>query len=140
MKKYIYLDDVRTPKDSKWEIVRNAKEFREAIQDIGLENIALISLDHDLGETAIKEFFRNAARNKTINYDNILEETGMDCAKWIVDHYLDNYDGSGTNLPEILVHSANPVGAKNIMSYINNFLKSRGLEETCYRVQIPHTS
>jgi len=51
----IYLDDVRTPVDPSWVVVRSYDEFVQKINSIGMENIELISLDHDLGETALQE-------------------------------------------------------------------------------------
>jgi len=52
MKKRIYLDDVRTPVEKdQWVVVRDYVEFVDKVNEIGLENISLISLDHDLGET-----------------------------------------------------------------------------------------
>ena len=47
-KKKIYLDDIRTPVDKQWMVVRNYDEFVDKVTEIGLENIELISLDHDL--------------------------------------------------------------------------------------------
>ena len=41
--------------------------------------------------------------------------------------------------PEVVVHSANPIGSANIMGYINNFLMNEGQSQTCVRVQIEHT-
>jgi len=42
--KKIYLDDVRTPIDKNdWVVVRNYDEFVDKINEIGLENIELIS-------------------------------------------------------------------------------------------------
>lgn len=46
----IYLDDIRTPVDSSWLVVRNYYEFVETVSKIGLENIEIISLDHDLDQ------------------------------------------------------------------------------------------
>jgi hypothetical protein len=51
--KKIYLDDVRTPVDNDWIVVRSYDEFVEKVNEIGLENIELISLNHDLGDTAM---------------------------------------------------------------------------------------
>jgi hypothetical protein len=79
MKQFIYLDDVRTPNDEFWLVVRNYDEFVNTITEIGLENIELISLDHDLGDTAMMEWHTNVYHNFTLNYDNIKEKTGMDC-------------------------------------------------------------
>jgi hypothetical protein len=64
MKSYfIYLDDVRTPHqpidDVEWIVVRSYDEFVSKVEELGLENIHMISLDHDLGVTAMKEYFDN---------------------------------------------------------------------------------
>ena len=59
----IYLDDVRTPVDKDWTIVRDYEQFVSTIQYIGLENIELISLDHDLGDTAMAEWHKNVYHN-----------------------------------------------------------------------------
>jgi hypothetical protein len=42
----IYLDDVRTPTETGWVVVRNFAEFRQRVEEIGLINIEIISLDH----------------------------------------------------------------------------------------------
>jgi hypothetical protein len=125
----IYLDDVRTPIDDEWVVTRNYEEFVESIQKLGLGNIVEISLDHDLGDSAIAEYYANAKPNNILNYDNILEKTGMDCCKFLVDESVE----TNTPLPQIYVHSSNPVGRVNMMSLINNYLKSCGLPETCER-------
>ena len=46
---------------------------------------------------------------------------------------------SNIPLPQIYVHSANPIGSANMMGYINNYLKNCRLPQTCIRVQIEHT-
>jgi hypothetical protein len=119
------------------------------INEIGLKNIEVISLDHDLGDTAMSEYFNNVSPNYTLNYDNIKERTGLDCAKWLVNHFYDTNTewieltriikrGDGMNFPQIYTHSANPIGSANIMGYINNFLMNEAQPQTCVRVQIPH--
>jgi hypothetical protein len=56
----IYLDDVRTPvAKNEWVVVRNYEEFVDKVTEIGLENIELISLDHDLGDSAMLEWHDN---------------------------------------------------------------------------------
>jgi hypothetical protein len=130
----IYLDDVRTPVDKDWTIVRDYEQFVSKIQDIGLENIELISLDHDLGDTAMAEWHKNVYHNYTLNYDNILEKTGMDCVKWLVNQWLD-----GQPVVDVVVHSANAVGSANMMGYINNYRHINRLPQNCVRVQIKHT-
>lgn len=131
----VYLDDVRTPVEKEWVVARNYEEFVKVIQELGLKNINVISLDHDLGESAIAEYYANAKPNNTIDYENILEKTGMDCCKFLVNESMD----TNIPLPQVFVHSANPVGRVNMMGFINNYLKSCGLPETCERIKIKHT-
>ncbi len=130
----IYLDDVRTPIENDWTIVRNYDEFVSTIMYIGLENIELISLDHDLGDTAMKEWHTNVAKNFTLNYDNITEKTGMDCTKWLVNQWM-----NGQPVVDVVVHSANAIGSANMMGYINNYRHINRLPQNCVRVKIEHT-
>lgn len=116
----IYLDDIRTPVDDSWIVVRNYNEFISNVLYYGLENIELISLDHDLGD---------------INQDNIPEKTGLDCCKFLVNHSMD----TKKTLPLVYVHSANPIGSTNMIRYINNYLMNCTLPQTCVSVNIEHT-
>ena len=134
MKKLIYLDDLRTPIDQEWIVVRNYDEFVETINKIGLENIELISLDHDLGDSAMKEWHTNVYHNYTLDYDNITEKTGMDCTKWLVDQWIE-----GKPVVTVKVHSANAVGSANMMGYINNYKHINRLPQDCIRWIVPHT-
>jgi hypothetical protein len=146
--KKIYLDDLRTPIDPTWVVVRDYSSFVKRVEEIGLENIAEISLDHDLGDSAMQEYFTNVSPNYTLNYNNIKEKTGYDCAKWLVDHYYQlnpNLDVSrferkskDFKFPKVYTHSANPIGSANIMGYINNFLFNESRPQTCVRTKIPH--
>jgi hypothetical protein len=149
MKYNIYLDDVRTPKENNWVVVRNYDEFVSKVTEIGLNNIEVISLDHDLGDTAMNEYFNNVSPNYSLNYDNIKEKTGLDCAKWLVNHFYDTNPEwiemnrvikreDGMVFPQVYTHSANPIGSANIMGYINNFYMNEAQPQTCVRVQIPH--
>lgn len=89
----MYLDDVRL-KPSEFDIhCESYKSAVQYIQQFGLPH--LISFDHDLG---------------TI-------ESGFTLAKFIVEYCIDN----NKRLPLYLIHSANPVGAENIKSYMDNF-------------------
>ena len=131
----IYLDDVRTPVDKEsWMVVRNYDEFVDRITKIGLKNIEVISLDHDLGDTAMAEWHKNVYHNYTLNYDNIQEKTGYDCAKWLVERWMD-----GQPVVDVYTHSANAIGSANIMGYINNYRHVNRLPQNCVRVQIEHT-
>lgn len=128
----LYLDDIRTPLDKEWEVVRTFEEFVKHIQQVGLENYDVISLDHDLGDSAIQEYILNGSPNYTLDYNNILEKTGMDCAKFLVAESM----STSIPLPQIYVHSANPIGSANMMGYVNNYLKNQKLPQTCIRVRI----
>jgi hypothetical protein len=133
---YLYLDDVRTPTDGEWEVVRNYDEFVAHIKMNGLENYETISLDHDLGDTAMQEYFNNVSPHYTLDYNNIKEKTGLHCAKWLVAESMNKK----IPLPQIYVHSANPIGSANIMGYINNYFMNCRLPQTCIRVKIEHTT
>lgn len=138
----IYLDDIRTPVDSlgnpdlSWKVVRNYNQFTDFIDEVGLDSVDYISLDHDLGYTAMQEYFRNVKTNYRIDYQNIKEKTGYDVAKWLVEYCLDNE----VSMPKITVHSANPIGSANIMGYINNYLMNCKKPQTCVRTIIPFKS
>ena len=152
----VFLDDVRWPKDvfdytkdpiyvdKTWEIVRNYVDFVNLIVDKYInshELPALISFDHDLAD----EHYEYNLDNKK----KYTEKTGYDCAKWFVDHFYDKnpealtkhrmFRGTKIEFPNVYVHSANPIGASNIMGYINNFLMNEAQPQTCVRVVIPHT-
>jgi hypothetical protein len=133
--KRIYLDDIRTPVESGWEVVRNYDQFVSTIMYIGLDNIELISLDHDLGDTAMKEWHTNVYHNYTLDYNNITEKTGMDCAKWLVEQWM-----NGEKVVDVFTHSANAIGSANIMGYINNYRHINRLPQNCVRVRIEHTT
>ena len=130
----LYLDDIRTPNNDEWLVVRSYDELVSHIRLNGLDKYEVISLDHDLGDTAQKEYFNNVSPNYQLDYNNILEKTGLDCAKWLVAESMN----SKIPLPQIYTHSANPIGAANIMGYVNNYLKNCRLPQTCIRVKIEH--
>jgi hypothetical protein len=130
----IYLDDIRTPVDDKWVVVRSYEEFVDKVNEVGLENIESISLDHDLGISAMREWHTNVYNNYTLDYNNIEEKTGYDAAKWLVEQWMD-----GKPICNVFTHSANAIGSANIMGYINNYRHINKLPQNCVRVQISHT-
>ena len=97
----LYLDDERTPKTNRpWRIVRNFEEATFFVSLYGIPNY--ISFDHDLGE----------------------EKTGYDFAKWLVELDLNGVHKFPSNF-EFNVHSANPIGAKNINDYLTSYFKAK---------------
>lgn len=135
MSKNIYLDDIRTPINNEWIIVRTYDEFIHKINEIGIDNINVISFDHDLAD----EHYRESMYDPDEHYSNYYydgtfkEKTGYDCAKFLVDFCLDN----NKKLPKTFVHSMNPVGGKNIMTLLNNFYIHSNSNFICFRVIIP---
>lgn len=151
MEKWIYLDDIRTPahiEGIEWIIVRDFYEFVEKVSFIGLDKIDGISFDHDLGPKAMDEYYKNVRHHYKLIYDNIDELTGYHACKWLVDFFYENnkersnmaYSDKKKSLikfPKVTVHSHNPIGAANIMGYINNFYKNEAAPESCIRHMWP---
>jgi hypothetical protein len=115
--------------------VRNYDEFVAQLKLNGLGNFEVISLDHDLGEGAMVEYYTNVKNNYMLDYNNIEERTGMDCCRYLVSDSMNEK----IPLPQVYIHSANPIGSANMMGYINNYLMNCRLPQTCVRVQINHT-
>lgn len=124
----LYLDDIRSPRDTypfttveEWTIARNYDEFVKIIEARGLPHI--VSFDHDLSFEHYPFNEPNGGSNnpKVIPYESYKEKTGMDCAKYLVEFCI-NRD---RNLPKWQVHSANPVGAANIRSYLKSYERTR---------------
>lgn len=100
----LYLDDIRNPKTQGFTIARTFEKAVELIQEKGMPND--ISFDHDLGEDGNKKELKS----------------GYDLAKWIVESDIDKI----INIPDDFsynVHSANPVGARNIDGLLKNYLE-----------------
>ena len=132
---WLYLDDVRTPTDNRWQVVKSYDEFVAHIKMNGLEKYETISLDHDLGDTAMNEYYNNVHPNYTLDYNNITEKTGLDCCKFLVAESMN----TKIPLPQIYVHSANPIGSGNMMGYINNYFINGRMPQTCIRIKVEHT-
>ena len=132
---WLYLDDVRTPTDNRWQVVRSYDEFVAHIKMNGLEKYETISLDHDLGDTAMNEYYNNVHPNYALDYNNITEKTGLDCCKFLVAESMN----TKIPLPQIYVHSANPIGSGNMMGYINNYFMNGRMPQTCIRIKVEHT-
>ncbi len=122
----IFLDDVREPKvcfgykndrvylEDGWLTVKNYDEFVKAIQE-HWKDITHISFDHDLAQEHLEDLFSNENWDKHDNliklkYETYTEKTGLDCAKWLLEYSQKDPE----KVIQILVHSQNPVGRKNI--------------------------
>ena len=100
-----------------WTIVRNYDDFVAIILKQGVP--ATVSFDHDLGNTAYQEYFRANGSDKTINYENITERTGYDCAKWLAQYCVDN----NIPVPLYYIHTLNHMGFMNIHSVLESARK-----------------
>jgi hypothetical protein len=119
----LFLDDIRVPtnvtwvdipKDQHYSLVRNYQEFVDLITLRGLPKF--VCYDHDLGLS----HYGHGLNGDDIPYDSYTEKTGYDCAKWLVDYCMKN----GVKHPPYVVHSMNPVGKKNIISYVESYNKT----------------
>lgn len=93
----LFLDDERFPVDDNWVIVR---DFAAAVSYVCRNGFpSFVSFDHDLGDGP----------------------SGHAFARWLIERDLDEGD-----MPEnfnYTVHSMNPVGAKNIKSVMDSYLR-----------------
>lgn len=134
----LYLDDVRTPTETlpnahPWVVVRNYDEFVDYITRNGMPD--LISFDHDLAKEHTEDYFAQFYEQgfQNPNYAEYTEKTGLDCAKFLCEY------SERMNVPilKCAVHSHNPVGSSNILSYINGFKKHMGWPQDAFQMQFP---
>lgn len=137
----LYLDDVRTPKETlpnahPWVVVRNYDEFSNYIITNGIPD--LISFDHDLATEHMEDYFAqfHAQGYQNPSYGDYKEKTGLDCAKFLCEYS----ERMNQPIKQCVVHSHNPVGSDNIMSYINGFKQHMGWTADCYQYRFPHTT
>lgn len=97
--KLLWIDDIRIPPNNDWVWVTNAED---AEREIFSGEYTLVSFDHDLGE------------NSATGYD-ILNNLERQIAK----------GGFWGEIPEMIVHSANPVGRDNMLRAILSIEKMK---------------
>jgi len=67
--------------------------------------------------------------------DTFTEKTGYHCAKWLIDYCMDNNE----ELPkEIIIHSMNPYGSRNIKSLFDTYIKVYNLEHSAIKILASH--
>jgi hypothetical protein len=100
----LYLDDVRDPDEQGWTVIRSS--IMAVVTIVKRKEIPeFMSLDHDLGED-----------DNTMRF---LKE---------LHHIWEDWGSEPDLIPGYVVHSANPVGAKNIISFMESWKKSVALE------------
>lgn len=115
----LYLDDLRACPET-WTLARN---IREAQRIVAAGGVTHMDLDHDLGLCFCRSCAFSDADEHCLD-DNgapvcgcdchVPEPTGLDFLKWINDKGL-----WPPYRPR--VHSANPIGARNMELFINDF-------------------
>ncbi len=120
----LFLDDVRKPSDVTWvnlpmktyTVVRSYKEFRDLIWNQGIPKF--VTYDHDLSSEHYENYHKvNQQGGLEIDYDKFDDKTGYDCAKFLVNEC----NKLGVKHPPYEVHSMNPVGKQNIISYVESY-------------------
>ena len=140
LKTALYLDDCRTPLEplpgyKMWNVVRNYDQFVDYIITNGIPDF--ISFDHDLADEHMMDYFEQVEKTgwQGPSYDSYKEKTGLCCAKWLVQHWIAEFNQKGydtTPFPVCSVHSANPVGSDNILGFLNGFKKHMGWPQNCF--------
>lgn len=97
----LFIDDIRFPLTDDFKIVRTSHEAINYVKENGCPQF--ISFDHDLGGN----------------------DTAMIFVKWLVECDMDNDSKIIPANFNFNVHSKNPVGARNIESYLNSYLSQR---------------
>ena len=98
----LFIDDERFPPDNgqPWHVVRSTAEAVKYVSENGVPD--LISFDHDLGG----------------------EDTAIKFIHWLIDRDLENPGLIGKNF-KFVIHSQNPVGARNIEKLLSGYLGFR---------------
>jgi hypothetical protein len=98
----IFLDDLRDPVDwGHWNVIaRSYNDFGQALDKCIRDDdkVIEIAFDHDLGEG----------------------KTGMDCVKLLIEMDIDH--GILSSRFAFTIHSANPVGRKNMSDLLMNYM------------------
>jgi len=125
----LWLDDIRDPLEDSWLVfspitsteivwVKSYNQFVNWIKENGLPEA--ICFDHDLGmEVALEARSKGMSKRKSRLLKQE-EKTGYDCAKWLVDYCMDDYDHP---LPLYNIQSANPVGKANIDGLLKSYIR-----------------
>lgn len=119
-RRWLFVDDNRQPPlylNRVFDVVKNYDEFVEYIETFGVPEV--ISFDHDLHMEHTLYFFENGGFREPPDPNNAIftNKTGYDCAKWLLEYC----DANNLNLKNIIVHSRNPLGQRNIYNLICNY-------------------
>lgn len=111
---YFYLDDLRpNPDPNLWQLFKTSVDLLTCLQGMidnspDLSNIVM-SLDHDLG-------YRN-------NNGNYSDGTGYDVVVFLE---MQSVNLPGFVMPEVRIHSSNPVGRAKMQNCLDSIKKRMG--------------
>ena len=103
----LFIDDLRDPPSNDYAVVRSTIEAIEWVRQNGMPSF--ISFDHDLGGEDTSMIFLRRLFNELWN--------------------------EGDAIPDYRVHSANPVGSKNIIAFMESWKRSSVIEDNNERVR-----
>lgn len=105
----LYLDDKRIPIEDGYTVVENVVQFIEFLLKNGIPDF--ISFDHDLAAEHYNSsmYFSHPDKYNSL-YNTFKEPTGLHACEYLIWYCQKN----NVPLPVCNVHSANPVGSKNI--------------------------
>lgn len=137
----LFLDDYRYPEDctnymhravyndaEPWIVVKDYQGFVFTIEQMHKDGQwpKLISFDHDLADVHyipekdwdvwdMQTSDDSAKYYKALEHGNVSEYTGYHCAEWLIKYVKEH----NLSMPAFLIHSMNPVGARNIKALFN---------------------
>jgi hypothetical protein len=100
----LFLDDLRNPPDDTWTLFRpqDIPAFIHMARHVNAQNGDILSLDHDLGDGFITGYKVMCILENSVRCEGTWWSTGI---------------------PEIIVHSANPVGKASMLQVIEAIKK-----------------
>ena len=136
LKVNIYLDSKKTPSvtlNNPWIICRDYQELHIVLMTYSFNQIALVSLGHDLHNEQIMEYYRVLNTKKKYNYKGMTTASGLSCAISLTRYMARNkrFD------LKIMTHTYNEYGAKNIIKHINEFKEKNGADPDCEKWEVP---
>jgi hypothetical protein len=136
----LFIDDDRLPKNcvswmkgrtddpsiylrDDWVVVRDLAEMVKVITERGLPEF--VSFDHDLGKNNVKKLIAQGFSKRKARKIATFEISGMHCASFLetVCRMMQQ------PLPKYAVHSLNPVGTENLLTFLRNAEKELSKSE-----------
>ena len=105
----LYIDDIR-PAPEGWMQARTVTDAIKTIAQFG-EEITEISLDHDISIPV----------SANGEYRPFPSPETFQAVAYFLAHTTDRWECNGKDLPKITIHTANPVGGKELQAILEGF-------------------